>query len=154
MSGPISRILYPSMTGGGHLSRRRIAPPLKRPTQGIERAARGEKSKLPSPALCLALLPMGFASRRSYLSRWWSLTPPFHSHQRGLDPRGDLLSVALGRRVTSPGDCPASRSMEFGLSSWQARACHAAARPTHQVDHSTAKGVCQTHSLRNDTSVR
>jgi len=36
---------------------------------------------------------------------------------QGLALGGDLLSVALCRRVTPPGRYPASRSMEFGLSS-------------------------------------
>jgi len=59
----------------------------------------------------------GLPSRPSLLGRWWSLTPPFHSYRRPQWPTGDMLSVALCRRVTPPGRCPASCSAELGLSS-------------------------------------
>ena len=77
-----------------------------------------------TPGLAFALPPSarscfrwGLPSRISYLIRWWSLTPPFHSHPKPRTAAGDLLSVALCRRVTPPGRYPASRSVKLGLSS-------------------------------------
>ncbi len=48
-------------------------------------------------------------------------------------PAGDLLSVALFRRVTSPGRYPAPRSVKFGLSSGRLKR-HATAQPTLHSD--------------------
>lgn len=72
--------------------------------------------------LCSILLPMGFA--------WPGQLPgpPVVSCTTvsllpcSQWPQGDLLSVALCRRVTPPGRYPASRSMELGLSSCQPNA--------------------------------
>jgi len=92
----------------------------------------------------------GIPSRPSYLSRWWSLTPPFHSCPQP-KAAGDLLSVALFSRVTPPGRYPASCSVEFGLSSKRMMRS-AVARSTHLWHDSMIGNRRQPYSLHNVAS--
>ncbi len=120
--GPISRILCPGARGGDHLSRTPIARRLQRPTRGS-----GEQPVAPGGAgLLLGLAPSGVCLAEPVT---WPAGGLLRHRFTLAGLAGDLLSVALFRRIAPPGRYPAPCSTEFGLSSgrlWR----HAIARPT------------------------
>ena len=59
----------------------------------------------------------GSPGRRRHRRRRCALTAPFHPYRWTGGPTGGLLSVALCRRVATPGGYPASCPVESGLSS-------------------------------------
>lgn len=139
---PISRVLSPTSNDAGRSARRAIIclhPASPQGSSGLP-DAQGRRA---APAL------MGFASawpcsrwglpgRRHCCRRRWSLTPPFHPDR--LERRSSLRSsVQPGGlflwpcpRVSPPGSCPASCSVERGLSSGSVRRPRSPDRPSHQ----------------------
>ncbi len=96
---------------GGHPSRPVVAGGLERSTRRLGRAAlerlRRTTSGFPAAVPSRPCSGWGLPSRTGHPVRWWSLTPPFHPHQRRA--AGGLFSVALSRgspRV-AVGDHPA-----------------------------------------------
>jgi len=89
---------------GDHLSRRRVAAPLQRPTRDWLPPSRREQRKETSRLLPSAdgIVPAWPCSRRGlpgrphYGGRRWSLTPPFHHHPL----RGCLFLWPLSGRLT------------------------------------------------------
>lgn len=111
---------------GNHLSRTTVTRCLKRPTRG----ARGESPRrqpwLSRPLLDLA--PDGVCLAGPVTRTAGGLLHHRFTLACHLAAAGNLLSVALCRRVTPPGCYPASYSVELGLSSDRVAGCPPPAR--------------------------
>ena len=145
---PISRILSGSRCQNdclnGHLSRRRITPPLVRPTRSAGSLRRLQTSSLVSGTIATQWIPpcapawpcslRGMPGRGHYCPRRGSLTPSLFrfapgAHQTSpFSPlpgplrlvarvRRRFFSVARSGRLPRPGCYPAACSVECGLSS-------------------------------------
>jgi hypothetical protein len=127
--------------GTAIISLRRQLPDVSSDLPEEHRASNPERSLLRCPQLDLA--PDGVCLAEPVTWPAGGLLHHRFTLARSPKATGDLLSVALCRRVTPPGRYPASRSMELGLSSNPVRGPRLPGLLGHRIHSSTSLALRQ-----------